>query len=147
MSTLFRCMAALALFSQLLPSQLVPAQERQGKAVSPVDPAVTAEYPTDEPGVLIDNLGWIEIADVSPTKVKLKNGVTHAVTSGAVPAFAVAIYAGSHAEVQVPPGRPLLCICQVPLGSMTPALVRLHPKKDSRELQGGHLADYRHRDR
>jgi hypothetical protein len=41
--------------------------------------------------------------------------------------------------VQVEPGRPILCVCHLISVPGKPVLVRLHPKKDIRELDAGKL--------
>lgn len=44
-----------------------------------------------------------------------------------------------HARVQIEPGWPVICICHVLSLPGNPALVRLHPKKNFRDLYGGNL--------
>lgn len=124
--------AGLICFS-LSTSQSKPEQN------SSAPPAVTAEYPADLVGVLVDNSGWIDVPNASPAKTKVKHGVAHALTSGAVPASTVSIYSGEHAQVQIQPGRPVLCLCHVFSLPGAPVLVRLHSNKDTRELDGGRL--------
>jgi hypothetical protein len=55
------------------------------------------------------------------------------------PAATVTDYEGLHARVQIEPGRPVICICHLISLPGNPALVRLHPKKNVRELDGGKL--------
>jgi len=100
----------------------------------------TTECPEDSTGVLIENSGWIEVPDETPSDTKVKHGILHAFTYGAMPARAVSIYDGVHAQVQIRPSQPILCICRTPSLHSAPVLVKLHPKKDSRELDGGRLS-------
>jgi len=74
-----------------------------------------------------------------PSKVRTKRGLAGALTYGAVPAAVIAEYSGQHAELQIETRRPMFSICNVPLFPGAPVLVRLHPKKDFRELDGGKL--------
>src|SRR6516225_540001 len=68
---------------------------------------LTTEYPKDS-GVLIENSGWIEVPDETPSITKVKRAIVHSFTYGAVPAKAVSIYDGAHAQVQIPPSQPTL---------------------------------------
>jgi hypothetical protein len=51
----------------------------------------------------------------------------------------VSEYEGVHAPVQIEPSRPVICICRLIALPGSPALVRLHPKKTFRELDGGKI--------
>lgn len=96
-------------------------------------------FPSGNPGVYVQDGGdWQAIAPASPTKVKAKHAFASSLTYGAVAAPVVAIYPGAHAQVQMHGARPLICMYHV----MTPAaplLVRLVEKKDTRELDSGHM--------
>ena len=92
------------------------------------------DYPKDQTGVLIKGTEWTDVPLVEPSKTHMKHGVAAAFTYGVVPAKAVMEYAGQHAEIVVPPGRPAICICYTDSLRAQPVLVRLHAKKKSREL-------------
>lgn len=91
------------------------------------------DYPEDQTGVLINGTEWTEVPQVLPSKMRRKHGVAAAFTYGAVPAKAVMEYAGQHAEIVLSAGRPAICICYTVL-HRPPVLVRLHARKNSREL-------------
>lgn len=97
------------------------------------------EYPKDDDGVLIDGSGWTEILPTPPAESRVKRAIAASLTYGAIPARLTAEYDGLHADVQLSPSRPILCVCHIPEVSVPPVLVRLHPKKNSRELDGGRI--------
>ena len=119
----------------LTAAQNTPAPE----SGSATPPTLTAEYPRDRTGILIRNSDWISIPSEMPAKIRMKHGFAPALTYGIAPAGAVTDYEGLHARVQIEPGRPVMCICHVISLPGNPALVRLHPKKNVRELDGGKL--------
>lgn len=94
----------------------------------------TQDYPKDQTGVLIKGIEWTEVSQVIPSKTRMKHGVAAAFTYGAVPAKAVMEYAGQHAEIVLSDGRPAICVCYTDLLGKQPVLLRLHAKKNSREL-------------
>lgn len=94
------------------------------------------DYPKDQTGVLIEGTEWTEVLQDVPSKMRLKHGIAAAFTYGAVAARAVMEYDGQHAEIVVSAGRPVICICYINRIPGQPALVRLHSKKNSRELVG-----------
>jgi hypothetical protein len=102
-------------------------------------PTLTADYPRDQAGILIRGSDWISIPLETPAKTRLKHGLAPAFTYGIAPAAAVSEYQGLHARVQIEPGRPVICICHLISLPGNPAVVRLHPKKDLRELDVGNL--------
>jgi hypothetical protein len=102
-------------------------------------PPLTADYPRDRTGILIQSSDWISVPSEMPAKVRMKHGFAPALTYGIASAAAVTDYDGPHARVKVEPGRPVICICHVMSLPGNPALVRLHPKKDFRELDSGKL--------
>lgn len=126
---------ALGLFSTL--SVLTPAQNKTAPGASSAPPALTADYPSDRVGILILGADWISIPSEMPTKNRLKHALAPVLTYGAVPAVFVADYEGLHAQVHIEPGRPVICVCHFISLPGNPALVRLHVKKDFRELDGG----------
>jgi len=52
---------------------------------------------------------------------------------------AIAEYSGQHAELQIETRRPVLSVCNFPSFPGGPVVVRLHPKKDLRELNAGRV--------
>jgi hypothetical protein len=137
MSTLLRYIAALVLFSLLPCSQLAPAQDKPSTA-SPAPSNFPAEHPMDDASVLVDS-GWVALSQELPSKTRTKRGLVSSLTYGVFPGAIIAEYPGEHAELQIENRRPVFSICNVPSIPGTPALVRLHPKKDSRELDAGRL--------
>ncbi|MGA2961490.1 MAG: hypothetical protein ABSD96_07440 [Candidatus Korobacteraceae bacterium] len=101
----------------------------------------TAEYPKT-PGVFIQSVDWLPMSAARPSKTKAKHAIAASLSYGAVPATVTAEYAGAHAQVQLEAGRPVICLCHLLSLPGTPALVRLHAKKDSRELDGGKMIAY-----
>lgn len=118
----------------------VHAQERTSTGSSPAaSPVVAANYPSRTTGVLILGSDWLPLVSEPPLKTRFKHGFAPALTMGVAPATMVADYAGSHAMVQVEPGRPILCVCHLISIPGRPVLVRLQPKKNIRELDAGKL--------
>jgi hypothetical protein len=138
MGTLLRCVAALVLFSLLSSAQLASAQGKPSTA-STTPSNSPAEYPNDGASVLVDNSGWADLSEEFPSKIRTKRGFAGSLTYGIVPAVVIAEYSGQHAQLQIESRRPVFCICNVPSFPGGPVLVRLHTKKDSRELDGGRL--------
>jgi len=85
------------------------------------------------------NSGWVDLLAEFPSKTRAKRALAASLTYGAVPAAVIAEYPGQHAKLQLQTRRPVLCICHLVSIPGAPVLVRLHPKKDSRELDGGRL--------
>jgi hypothetical protein len=85
-----------------------------------------------------DGGDWQPLAQASPAKLKTKHGFASSLTYGAVAAPMVAIYPGTHAKVQVHGARPVICVYHMMMPE-APILVRLVDKKDSRELDSGHI--------
>jgi hypothetical protein len=117
---------------------LVPAQTPSTNSATSQE-SVKAEYPKDRAGILIQKLDWVAIEASMPAKTKAKHGLAASLSYGAVPAIVVAEYAGSHAQVQIESGQPVICICHLISLPGDPVLVKLHPKKESRELDGGRM--------
>ena len=97
------------------------------------------ENPKDDAGILIYSSAWTEILPTPPAESRVKRAVAASLTYGAIPAKLVAEYDWLHVDVQLSPGRPILCICHMPKLCGSPVLVRLHAKKKSRELDGGRI--------
>ncbi len=106
---------------------------------TPAQAKLTADYPRDRTGVLIQNVDWLTVNSAMPAQTKTKRGLASSMSYGAVAAVIVSEYVGEHAEVQVAPGQPILCICHILSLPGEPVLVRLHPKKGLRELDGGRI--------
>jgi len=137
MSTLLRYAAGLVLYSLLPSVQLAPAQDKPSTA-SPAPSNFPAEYPRDDASVLVDS-GWVALSQELPSKTHTKLGLVSSLTYGVVPGAIIAEYPRRHAELQIKDRRPVFSLCNVPSFPGAPALVRLHPKKDSRELDAGRL--------
>lgn len=120
---------------------LVSMLSAQPQSETTAAPAVklTADYPKDRAGVFIQNVDWISITAAMPSKTKAKRGWAASLSYGAVPAVVVAEYAGLHAQVQVELEQPIICLCHLLSLPGDPVLVKLHPKKESRELDGGRM--------
>jgi hypothetical protein len=118
--------------------RFIPAQTKSDTDTAP-HLNLAVDYPRDRAGVMIRGSHWVAIAAAMPSKTKAKRGLAASLSYGAVPAKLVAEYDGPHAEVQVAPGQPVICICHLISLPGEPALVRLHPKKASRELDGGRM--------
>lgn len=107
---------------------------------SPAIPAkVVANYPKDKAGVMIQISDWVMLPSASPTKTRAKHGIAASMSYGAVPANVVSEYEGLHAGVQTPPGQPIICLCHLISLPGAPVIVRLRPKKQLRELDGGRM--------
>ena len=127
-------------FGTVLTLSAASAQERTDPGSSPTtSPVVTADYPSRSVGVLILKSDWLPLASEPPLRTRFKHGFAPALTMGVAPATMVAEYEGSHAIIQVGTGRPILCVCRVISLPGRPTLVRLHPKKNVRELDAGKL--------
>jgi hypothetical protein len=100
------------------------------------------DYPIDQAGIFIKDTHWLTVANQSPVKTKAAHGIAASLSYGLVPAKVVAVYAGEHALTRVAGGQPVLCICHMISLPGDPVLVRLHSKKDSRELDGGKMIVY-----
>ena len=100
------------------------------------------DYPTNQAGVLIHGSTWQPVANAMPFKTKVAHGIAASFSYGAVPAKLVAEYAGEHAATQVDAGQVTLCVCHLASIPGEPVIVRLHPKKGERELDGGRMAVY-----
>jgi hypothetical protein len=98
------------------------------------------DYPRDRAGVMIQGRDWVDVEAAAPAKTRAKHRIAASLSYGAVPATVVAEYEGLHAKVTIDPGRPVICLCHLLSLPGTPALARLHPKKTSRELDGGRMS-------
>lgn len=131
------CKATLG-FAVALTFSVSPAAQTQSSPATP--PAkVAANYPKDKAGVMIQTSDWVALPSASPTKTRAKHGIAASMSYGAVPANVVSEYEGLHAEVQTPPGQPIICLCHLVSLPGAPVIVRLHSKKEFRELDGGRM--------
>lgn len=129
---------ALGIASTLCP--ISAAQNDAAQDSTPVTSrALAAEYPSNRTGILIHGADWISISAQMPAKTHVKHGFAPALTSGIAPAAMVAEYEGIHAPVRIDTGQPVICICHVLSLPGNPVLVKLHPKKNVRELDAGKL--------
>lgn len=103
---------------------------------------VTADYPMDQAGVLIKGAGWRVIVNQYPTKTRAAHSIAASLSYGIVPVKIVAEYQGEHASTEVETTQPVICICHMLSLPGEPVLVRLHPKKGARELDGGRMIVY-----
>jgi len=125
------------------PNQSAPVDVvREKLPPSGSGPEFTADYPLDRAGVFIQGAQWTEVTNQMPSKTKNAHGLAASLSYGIVPVKIVAEYEGEHASAQVEAGRPILCLCHFSSIPGAPVLVRLHPKKDARELDGGRMIVY-----
>jgi hypothetical protein len=96
----------------------------------------------DRAGVLIQSPEWTSLANQNPTKTKVAHGLAAGLSYGLAPAKLVSEYDGDHAATQIESTQPVICICHFSSIPGNPVLVRLHPKKGARELNGGKMIVY-----
>lgn len=122
------------------PAPIGAAGEDQAAAGG--NPSLDVDYPLDQAGILIQNGQWTAVSNQYPVKTKLDRGWAASLSYGVVPAKIVAEYDGEHATTEVEAAQPVLCICHFMSLPGAPVLVRLHPKKGTRELDGGRMTVY-----
>jgi hypothetical protein len=120
----------------------VAFSQDQSPQSAPANASLVSDYPMDRPGIFIQDSSWREIANEMPAKMKTAHGVAASLSYGVVPAKLVEEYGGEHAATQVGSAQPILCICHILSLPGQPVIVRLHPKKGSRELDGGRMIVY-----
>jgi hypothetical protein len=103
---------------------------------------VSADYPRNRAGVLILEKDWVDVVNQAPSKTKVAHGLAAGLSYGLAPAKIVAEYQGEHSSTVIGETQPVLCICHFSALPGAPALVRLHAKKDLRELNGGKMTIY-----
>jgi hypothetical protein len=96
----------------------------------------------DRAGVFIQSSQWKLVTGQTPAKTRASHAIAASLSYGLVPAKIVSEYDGEHAPIRVEAGQPILCICHIISLPGDPVLVRLHPKKQSRELDGGRMIVY-----
>jgi hypothetical protein len=118
----------------------------QSSSAPPTDPGsgtpIKADYPKNRGGILIGEEQWVDITGQYPAKTKVAHGIAASLSYGAVAAKIVSEYPGQHSSTAVADTQPVICICHFISLPGVPVLVRLHPKKDSRELDGGRMIVY-----
>ncbi len=125
------------------PGQSGPVGVAPDNQASPdSSPELTADYPMDQAGVLIQGAQWTAVANQNPTRTRLAHGIAASLSYGVVPAKIVAEYEGEHASTQVETAQPVVCLCRFVSLPGEPVIVRLHPKKGVRELDGGRMTVY-----
>lgn len=125
----------------LAASSAMGAQNQPSQSAT-ADSAFMADYPMDQSGIFIQSSQWTAITNEMPAKTRAAHGIAASLSYGAVPAKIVAEYAGEHASARVNAGQMILCICHVLSLPGEPVIVRLRPKKDGRELDGGKMIVY-----
>ena len=132
--------ALLAVHAQNNPA---PAGAVQDNYPAPAaDKGSTADYPRSRTGILIQGTEWTPVANQNPTRTKTAHSLAAGLSYGIVPAKIVAEYDGDHASTQTEAAQPTICICHFFSIPGAPVLVRLHPKKGARELDGGRMIVY-----
>jgi hypothetical protein len=126
----------------LIASSVLPGIHAQDQQALGSGSGLTADYPMNQAGVLIQSGQWTVVANQNPAKTRTAHGIAASLSYGIVPAKVVAEYDGEHAQAQVETVQPILCICHIISLPGDPVLVRLHPKKGSRELDGGRMIVY-----
>ncbi len=106
------------------------------------NPDLSTDYPRDQAGVLIQSDEWKAVANQNPIRTRAAHSIAASLSYGVVPVKIVAEYAGEHAPTEVAAGQLILCLCHFISIPGEPALVRLHAKKDTRELDGGRMVVY-----
>jgi hypothetical protein len=96
----------------------------------------------DRPGIFLQGQAWQTIQSQMPTKTKAAHSLAASLSYGMVPAKVVSEYNGTHAATETENARPTLCICHILSLPGEPVLVRLHVKKNARELDGGRMIVY-----
>jgi hypothetical protein len=130
----FLLLASSALFAVHAQNQTSPAPAG--------DKAPAADYPTNRAGIYIQGTEWTPVANQNASKTKTAHSIAAGLSYGLVPAKIVAEYDGDHASTQTEAAQPTICICHFYSIPGAPVLVRLHPKKGARELDGGRMIVY-----
>ena len=125
------------------PNQSAPVDIVKDDQPAPSSGAgLTADYPMDQAGVLIQGAEWTAVANQYPTKTRAAHSIAASLSYGIVPVKIVAEYEGEHASTQTESAQPVICLCHFMSLPGVPVLVRLHPKKGARELDGGRMYVY-----
>lgn len=111
-------------------------------AGQPASNPVSADYPKNRAGVMIGEKQWTDVANQTPSKTKAAHSIAASLSYGIVPAKVVAEYQGEHSPTRTTETQPVICVCHIFALPGAPVLVKLHAKKDSRELDGGRMTVY-----
>lgn len=123
------------------------APQMRGQSETLEAKILTADYPRSQAGVLMEGAQWVGsewtlLANQNPAKVKTARGLAASMSYGMVQAKIVAEYTGEQAPTRSGTAQPVICICHFQSLPGDPVLVRLHPKKGNRELDGGRMTVY-----
>jgi len=132
--------ALLAVHAQNSPAPAGPVEGNPPAQAG--DKGSTADYPRNRAGIFIQGSEWTPVANQNPTKTKTAHSLAAGLSYGIFPAKIVAEYDGDHAPTQTETAQPTICICHFFSIPGAPVLVRLHPKKGARELDGGRMIVY-----
>jgi len=132
--------ALLAVHAQNSPAPAGPVEGNPPAQAG--DKGFTADYPRNRAGIFIQGSEWTPVANQNPTKTKTAHSLAAGLSYGIFPAKIVAEYDGDHAPTQTETAQPTICICHFFSIPGAPVLVRLHPKKGARELDGGRMIVY-----
>src|SRR3954453_6949614 len=102
----FVCLPVIVACAVVSLSSLVTAQTQSTASPTPSG-KLSADYPGNHPGIMIQNVNWVDIPSSMPSKTKSKHGIAASLSYGAVPATVIAEYEGLHASVQLAPGQPI----------------------------------------
>jgi hypothetical protein len=134
--------AVLVFAFLLIASSAISILHAQSQPVPAKSESLAADYPIDRAGIFIRSSQWLLVSGKTPVKTRTSRGIAASFSYGMVPAKIVSEYAGEHASIRVEAGQLTLCICHIISLPGDPVLVRLHPKKLSRELDGGRMIVY-----
>jgi hypothetical protein len=121
---------------------LAPQMRSQNEAAT--EKGLNVHYPENQAGVLMQGTQWTGkewtiLANQNPVKMKTARGFAASMSYGLVPAKVVAEFAGEQAPTRSGSAQPVICICHIVSLPGDPVLVRLHPKKGIRQLDGGRM--------
>jgi hypothetical protein len=114
----------------------------QNQPVPAAGEGLTADYPRDRAGIFIQGAQWTLLGNRNPAKTRTGRGIAASLSYGLVPAKIVAEYTGERSPTLVETAQPTICICHFNSLPGDPVIVRLHPKKGLRELDGGRMTVY-----
>lgn len=139
----FLVISGLLMFSAVVLPIRAQNQSSASAAVAQADSnQISADYPRNRAGVLIGDKHWTEVASQTPFKTKVAHSIAAGFSYGLVPAKIVAEYQGEHSSTLTGETQPIICVCHFNSLPGSPVLVKLHAKKDARELDGGRMTVY-----
>jgi hypothetical protein len=107
-----------------------------------ISPDIVNACTIDQAGVFIQNSKLMPLVNQFPDKTKSTRGFAASLSYGLVPMKIVAEYRGEQAPVRSDSQQPTLWICHMFSLPGEPVLIRLHPKKGMRILDGGRMTVY-----